>query len=667
MCGITGFFGEDDPRGAPERLCSMTRTLRHRGPDTGASWLEAEAGVGLGHRRLSILDLSPAGAQPMHSHDERYVLSINGEIYNYPTLRTFVEQRRGGVAWRGHSDTEVLLELIAEIGVAQTLTRLDGMFAMAVYDRQDRRLTLARDPFGEKPLYYGRCGQVLLFGSELRPLLAYPGFAPPIDLGALADFFKYSYIPCPASIYEGVAKLPPAQYLEVTRQDIVAGRWPEPQAYWSPGEAALRSLEHPFAGSQAEALEQVRAVLLDSTARRMMSDVPLGSLLSGGIDSSIVTALMQASAPRPVRTFSIGMAVADFDEAAHARAVSRHLGTDHSELMLTPQEIQAAIPGMPAIYDEPFADSSQVPTYLVSRMAREEVTVALSGDGGDELFGGYNRYFYAARLNRWLGRIPGPARTTVSALLQALPMGAVRRAVALAGPLAPRELAAGRAPEKLQKLARILAADETSFHDRLLETTGHVEGVLAFDARPSILAARLERMADGLGALSWAERAMLLDVTNYLPDDLLAKVDRASMAVSLEVRTPFLNRALFELAWSLPWSMKVGPREGKRILRELLTTYVPRELVERPKSGFAMPIGRWLGSDLRDWAEASLSRTRLQAEGIFDVPEVRRRWAEHLAGRRDHDTFLWSVLMYQGWRESTAEKPEPTDSDEATS
>ncbi len=493
MCGITGFFGENDPRGGQERLRSMTDRLRHRGPDAGATWIDETVGVGLGHRRLSILDLSPAGAQPMHSHDGRYALTTNGEIYNYQELRALVEKRRGSIAWRGHSDTEVLLELISEIGVAEALGKLDGMFALAVYDRQDRRLTLARDAFGEKPLYYGRCCQVLLFGSELKPLLAYPGFSPTIDPQALADFFKYSYIPCPASIYKGVAKLPPAHCLHLTCRDLVSGRWPQPEAYWEPATAALRARQNPFAGSEAEALERLRTVLLDSTARRMMSDVPLGALLSGGIDSSIVTALMQASAPRPVRTFSIGMAVADFDEAAHARAVSDHLGTDHTELIVTPQEIQTAIPGIPAIYDEPFSDSSQVPTYLVSRMARRNVTVALTGDGGDELFGGYNRYFHAARLWPWLSRIPAPARTAISAILKAVPMTAVRHAVALAGSLAPRELAAGRAPEKLQKLAGLLSApDKAIFHDRLLETGGNAEAALSLDVQASVVASRQE-------------------------------------------------------------------------------------------------------------------------------------------------------------------------------
>ncbi|GLK69715.1 asparagine synthase (glutamine-hydrolyzing) [Hansschlegelia plantiphila] len=652
MCGLAGCLGWIDGLGLSSRdmLGDMCAAIRHRGPDADGVWLDEASGIALGHLRLSILDLSAAGAQPMVSHGGRYVLAFNGEIYNYQELRADLVRRRGAIDWRGHSDTEVLLELIAAEGVERALRRLDGMFAIALWDRETRTLTLARDAFGEKPLYYGLYRGAVLFASELKALRAVPGFQPDIDPDALADYFKYSYVPGPATIHRGVFKLQPGHMLTLGPERSHLAQLPDPVVWWSPDEAAMRARREGFEGDMAAAVAALRAALSTSVRRRLASDVPLGSLLSGGVDSSVVTALMQQAVDRPVKTFSIGMAETGYDEAAHARAVAARLGTEHQELILSPREVQDVAPQVADIYDEPFSDASQIPTFLLSRMARAHVTVALSGDGGDEILGGYNRYFHGADLWARASRLPTEARRLAGAALGAIPPGVVDRAAAMAGRLAPRELSSGRAGEKIQKLARVLsAADRQAYHDRLLATADDVAIALDLPGRAQTLAARSPR-----GDLTFVEQAMLTDTANYMPDDVLVKVDRASMAVGLEVRTPFLSREVFDLAWRLPMAFRAHQGVGKRVLRELLYTLAPRDLVDRPKAGFAVPVGRWLRTDLRDWAEAGLSEAALQDAGVFRVPEVRRRWREHLTGRRDHETFLWSVLMYQGWRRSVA-------------
>ncbi|GAA4642124.1 asparagine synthase (glutamine-hydrolyzing) [Pontixanthobacter gangjinensis] len=632
----------------------MAGAITHRGPDAEGLWIDDEAQIGLGHRRLSILDLSPAGAQPMHSQDGRFVIAYNGEIYNFPALRQQLERRHGAIAWRGHSDTEVLVECFARDGIQATLDQVDGMFAMAVFDRQSRELSLIRDAFGEKPLYYGLWQGCLLFGSELRSFEAIPGFAPKMNLDALGDFFKYSYIPGAASIWQGIVKLPPAHRLVLTQNDITAGSLPEPVAWWDMTGDALAARGAAFEGSLSSAVDHADILMRAGTARRMVSDVPLGAFLSGGIDSSLTVAMMQASASNPVRTFSIGMAEDGFDESPAAAAVAKHLGTNHTELVLTPAQVQDAVPQISAVHDEPFADSSQVPTFLVAQMARRDVTVALSGDGGDEIFGGYNRYFQGPRVWRQASRLPGPVRKIAGAGLSALPASVIEALIKIAGPLSPKELAAGRASEKLQKLARVMAMpDESAFHDRLLATSDNPLAILSVDARLSALPHRLDPRA---AALPFADRAMLIDTANYMPDDVLVKVDRAAMAVSLETRTPFLDRDLFRFAWSLPAGMRAGSGEGKTILRELLYRYVPRDLVDRPKAGFAIPVGRWLRTGLRDWAESELSEDALDQSGLLDTATIRRHWSEHLSGKRDHETMLWNVLMFQGWYRRQTER-----------
>ncbi|APE27888.1 asparagine synthase (glutamine-hydrolyzing) [Aurantiacibacter gangjinensis] len=644
MCGIAGFFGFGAPGDPRVALAAMTAAIVHRGPDADGHWIEAGSQIAFGHRRLSIIDLSPAGAQPMHSHDGRMTMAFNGEIYNFPDLRSQLEARHGAIAWRGHSDSEVLLECFARDGIADTLDRVDGMFAIALFDHAQRELTLIRDAFGEKPLYYGLHKGSLLFASELKAIAALPGFDAAMDLDALGDFFKYSYVPGPQSIWQGISKLQPAHRLTVSLDNVQAGALPQPERWWDHVGDALAARQEMFAGSLDEARKRGDALLQAATARRMVSDVPLGAFLSGGIDSSMVVAQMQRAASAPVRTFSIGMAEDGYDESPAAKAVATHLGTDHTELVLSPAEVQDVIPEVGAIHDEPFADSSQVPTFLVSRMARQHVTVALSGDGGDEIFGGYNRYFTGPKVWNRMARLPAPARRMLGAALRAVPAATYR----IAGPILPGELASGRAQEKVRKLARVIGvADEAAFHDRLLATSDDPASLLAVDARMSRLPARQDARA---AALDFAHRAMLVDTANYMPDDVLVKVDRAAMAVSLETRTPYLERDLYRFAWSLPADMRAGAGIGKRLLREMLYTHVPRALVDRPKAGFAIPVGRWLRTGLRDWAESELSRDALAKSGLLDVDTIRRRWEEHLSGRQDHEALLWNVLMFQAWR-----------------
>tara|TARA_R110002072_G_scaffold301085_1_gene479883 strand:- start:2852 stop:4819 length:1968 start_codon:yes stop_codon:yes gene_type:complete len=652
MCGFSGFLDPRNTLSATEarvRLTAMNDTIRYRGPDAEGIAIEECAGgaiwAGLGHRRLSIIDLSAAGAQPMESRCGRYIIAYNGEIYNYRELRAELETR-GVDGWRGHSDTEVLLEGIARDGVAATLSRIDGMFALALLDRQTRSVTLARDAFGEKPLAYCLWGGVLLFGSELRSMRAWPGFAPKESAEARAALMQYGYIPAPLTIHETVAKLPPAHLITITAGMVANRTLPEPEVWWDMAGAAIKAQQDPFEGSMVDAVDAVEASFARSVERRMVSDVPLGSLLSGGIDSTLTTALMQRCSDAPVRTFTIGMGEEGYDEAPYAEAVARHLGTTHETLMLGPDQILSELPRIAARYDEPFSDSSQMPTYLVSRMARESVTVALSGDGGDELFAGYNRHFYGPRLWSRMQQLPNWLRVTAGRTLGSIPPDVLTGMVRAAGPLAPRELAAGRAGEKLHKLAHLMGArNRDAYHEALLGKAG----ATAVLKDHSGIATLVSKADPRLAGFDFATAAMLFDTANYLHDDVLTKVDRASMAVSLETRTPYLNRELFELAWRLPQAYKANAVTGKLVLRELLYRHVPREIVDRPKAGFAMPIGRWLRGPLVDWAESHLSADALQRTDVFDVRAVRTVWDAHRTGRRDNETLLWSILMYQSW------------------
>lgn len=648
MCGIVGFLGAVQANlGESENLLqAILQPLAHRGPDDEGLWLDREGGVALGHRRLSIIDLSPAGAQPMHSHDRRFVMVFNGEIYNYRGLCNELEAAGVG-GWRGHSDTEVLLEAVAHWGLSAALNRFDGMFAFALWDRRERVLHLARDRFGEKPLYYGWVNEALLFASELKALRTYPGFNSEINRLALTEFLRYGYVSSPLSIYQGIHKLPAGHFLSYPLP-VTPGSALAPVPYWSAVDAALAARRAPFDGNFTEAVAALETLLGDAVALRMEADVPLGALLSGGIDSSTVVALMQSRRSDRVRTFSIGSREPGYDEAGHARLIAQHLGTEHTELYVEAEDALAVISRLPTLYDEPFADSSQIPTFLVSQLARRHVTVALSGDAGDELFGGYNRYFHGPALWHRLRWVPQPVRAGLAKLATQWSPAAMDRGIAALGRLAPAELAGGRAGDKLHKLAGLLSArTEREFHQILLSYWNDPGGLV-----------RSTEVVDDLDPLwifpdlPFAERAMLHDTLHYLPDDILTKVDRASMAVSLEARVPLLDVRVFEFAWRLPMTMKVQGGQGKRILRELLYRHVPAALVERPKQGFAVPIGRWLRHELRDWAEALLAPARLEHEGFLHPEPIQQCWREHLSGQRNWDTRLWGVLMFQAWLEA---------------
>lgn len=642
MCGLTGFLHPAgfDPPAANALATAMAERIAHRGPDDAGVWSDAEAGYAVAHRRLSIVDLSPAGHQPMHSASGRWVLAYNGEVYNHLALRQQLQGEGAAPAWRGHSDTETLLACIEAWGIEPTLKRSVGMFAIALWDRSQRVLTLARDRIGEKPLYYGWQSSTFLFGSELKALRAHPAFNATVDRGALALLLRHNYIPAPYSIYQGIHKLPPGTWLQLVpgQRDVA------PVAYWSLAEVAERGMAHPFQGSEADALNALEQHLGNAVRGQMMADVPLGALLSGGIDSTVITALMQASSRQPVRTFTIGFDEKQYDEATHARAVAAHLGTAHTELRLSGVDALALVPQLPAMYDEPFADSSQLPTHLVMKLARQHVTVALSGDAGDELFGGYNRYFLGPKAWQRIRWMPPALRRAVGAGLTAVPANTVNF---LLGPLARRAGVAlpGDKAHKLGARLRHVRDQDDLYVSLVSEWPGPAGMVLGGFMQPNLLddRTRWPHLADPVA------RMMALDGLTYLPDDILVKVDRASMAVSLETRAPFLDREVIEFAWSLPMSMKLRDGKGKWLLRRLVDRDVPSALMDRPKMGFGIPLDQWLRGPLRDWAEALLDADRLQREGYLDPQPIRAAWLKHQRGEASYGYRLWSVLMFQAW------------------
>lgn len=651
MCGIAGILSASRIEARDVRR--LTDPIAHRGPDDQGVWLDAEAGIGLGHRRLAILDLSPAGHQPMASADGRFVITYNAEIYNHADLRQELEA--AGAAppggWRGHSDTETLLECLSAWGLAATLPKIVGMFAFALWDRRERTLSLVRDRFGEKPLYYGWAGPDFVFASELKAIRAHPRFVGEIDRRALRLFAARTYIPAPFSIYKRLFKLEPGCVLTVTPEAAKTPLDAPPEVdgraggfqigrYWSYRDVIRKGLEQPI-GDEREALDQLEQVLARAIQDQSVADVPVGAFLSGGIDSSTIVALYQKYSSQPVRTFTIGFKEAGFNEAEDAKAVAARLGTVHSERYVTVKEARDVIPLLASMYDEPFADSSQIPTYLVSRFAREQVTVALTGDGGDELFAGYNRHFAAPQLWQQLRRLPQPLRSAIGSPLSRLPSQFWTSVASLLP--GRRQPHLGR---KIQKGLRVAGSvrnfdelyasflDEWSFEDSPVRG-GDVEG-------PTWDMDCADQAPDTL-------RMMYCDAVSYLPDDILCKVDRASMAVSLETRVPYLDHRVAELAARIPLHMKVRGGTGKQILRKLLYREVPRELFERPKAGFAIPVGEWIKGGLRPWAEDLLDPGRMGGEGWFDAAIVQRRWQDHLNGRRDSTPALWAVLMFQAW------------------
>lgn len=635
MCGVTGFLRPDGlSTTAREELERMVQHLVHRGPDGAGTWIDPEAGIALGHRRLSILDLSEAGSQPMVSHSGRYVLVTNGEIYNHLDLRAELNGSGHEIAWRGHSDTETMVAAFDRWGVEGTLVRLVGMFAFALWDRQERVLTLARDRMGEKPLYYGWQQGTLLFGSELKSLRVHSAFRADIDRNSISIFAARGYIPAPRSIYRGILKLVPGACMQFTSR-IATPHMPEPRTYWSLQGVVERGLCQSFEGSDEDAICQLEAGLKRAVSMQCIADVPLGAFLSGGIDSSTIVALMQAQASRPVKTFTIGFKEAGYQEAGHAKAVAHHLGTDHTELYVTPREAMEVIPGLPAMYDEPFGDSSAIPTYLVSKLARRQVIVSLSGDGGDELFGGYSRYRRSDKIWRAMRPVPRGARNAVSRVLRAFSQRGPDSRLGWKAYRLSSYLSARTFDECYQ--VQVVQAREADF---VVGNVGapHHAGV-ALENAPLI-----RRSYD---------RMMYTDAKTYLPDSILVKVDRASMAASLESRVPMLDHRVVEFAWHLPFRMKVRDRQSKWVLRQVLKRYVPTVLTDRQKMGFRMPVGVWLRGPLREWAESLLSENRLKQEGFLNVEAVRRQWFRHLARRSFEGDAVWQVLMFQAWLAST--------------
>lgn len=651
MCGIAGLFrtGGGDADALGGIAGRMAETLLHRGPDAQGVWVDDRAGIAFGHRRLAILDLTEAGAQPMRSSCGRLTVTFNGEIYNHLEIRRELETENGAQGWVGHSDTETLLRAVQVWGIEKALKRFNGMFAFAVWDARDQSLTLCRDRFGEKPLFYGWIGSDFVFASELKALASHPRWNASIDRRAVTAFMRYSYVPAPWTIWDGTRKLEPGSFLTI-RPDVNPGSFPDPEQYWSMRDCVragqLQRLNDPVA-----ATDELERLLSAAIKRQSLSDVPLGAFLSGGIDSSTVVSLMQKQSAQPVKTFSIGFSEAEFNEAAHAREIAQHLATDHTELIVAPGDARNVIPKLAGMYDEPFADSSQIPTHLVAALARRSVTVSLSGDGGDELFGGYNRHVWGARLHERFGSLSAPLRSILASLLLLVspePMNTIGR---VAGRVLPPRYRILRAGDQVAKIARIVNSKTFDEMYRKLSS---------IDDDPALA------VIDGSEAPSWFSRQMsmvdwpiepldrmtLSDALSYMSDDILQKIDRAAMSVSLETRVPFLDRDVAEFSCRVPAEMKVRDGQGKWLVRQVLDRHVPRKLIERPKTGFGIPLDDWLRGPLKPWASDLLSPARLSRQGLFDVSRVSRIWNEHLSRSRNHGSWLWNVLMAQAWTDA---------------
>lgn len=639
MCGIAGFFvpgGLD--RSASPILERMGRAIGYRGPDGRGLWTDGAAGIALVHNRLAIIDLTASGAQPMHSANGRWVMAFNGEIYNFERIRATLDAEPQPPVWHGHSDTEVLLEAIARWGIRRALEATIGMFAILLWDRHERQLTLARDRAGEKPLYFGWCGQTLLFGSELKALREHPGFDARIDPAAMAAYMRFGYVPGPLSIYRGIGKLPQGTFATFAADK----RTPATVSYWTPPQMR----PDPDLNDDERAANELEALLSDAVRLQMRADVPMGAFLSGGIDSSAIVALMQQQTSRPVKTFSIGFEDAQYDEAKHAAAVAHHLGTAHHELYVTPQDALDVVPLLPAMYDEPFADSSQIPTHLLAKLTREHVTVSLSGDAGDELFGGYTRYFQSGQFDRLLATTPAWARTGIASVMRAVPP-ATWDVVARH---APGRLAGSLTRGRVPKIAAALECpDIYAVYRRLVSQWKDPQEIIPDICEP---AGWMDDSALRTASPDVASWMMSVDFRTYLPDDILVKVDRASMAVSLESRVPMLDWRVVEFAARLPLAQKISGGVGKHVLRRVLYRHVPRLLLERPKQGFGVPIGAWLRGPLREWAEDLLQPTELADGGLLDPMPIRAAWARHLSGAEDLQYPLWVVLIFQSWRRS---------------
>ena len=643
MCGIVGFFSADGCN-HQNIVVDMMDAIKHRGPDDKGFWHNSESNVYLGHRRLSVVDLSSLGHQPMTSCSDRYVIVFNGEIYNHLLLRKSLKKSGVNITWRGHSDTETLLACIDTWGLKKTIKKCSGMFAIALFDKKHNSIYLVRDRMGEKPLYYGIQNGVFLFGSELKALKKHPEFQGEIDRNSLALQLKYNYIPTPYSIYKGIKKLTPGTILKVS----VNGKYANieaiesPMAFWSLKEVAINAQLNTYTGSAIEAVNDLDELLSQSVKGQMEADVSLGAFLSGGIDSSLIVSLMQSQSSSPVKTFSIGFEQESYNEAVYAKQIAQHLGTKHTELYVSAQDAMNTIPKLSNLYDEPFSDSSQIPTYLVSAMTKESVTVSLSGDAGDELFGGYNRYLWTRKIWNKVKYMPYSVRKFIAWGMTSVSPVVWNKIL--------RQIVSMPLPgDKIHKLANILpakSAEDFYFH---LVSHWHDIDTIVIGAKDPV--APVERSSLGLNLGSIEQNMMYLDSISYLPDDILTKVDRAAMGVSLETRIPFLDHHVVEFAYKLPLSMKIRNGEGKWILKKVLDRYIPRELMERPKMGFGVPIDLWLRGPLRDWAESLLDESRLKKEGFFHAESIRKKWNEHLSGSLNWQYHLWDVLMFQAWLE----------------
>lgn len=647
MCGIVGFLhisGSSLSNADYEVLQHCRDTLWHRGPDDQGIWLDAEVGIGLGHRRLAILDLSIEGHQPMWSPNKRYRIVYNGEIYNFKKLRN--ELVETGYQFCGNSDTEVILAAIQEWGLVRSLKRFIGMFAFALWDQKLQKLHLARDRVGIKPLYYGRIRNTLFFASELKAFRTYPGFDNRISQEALHIYARYNYIPAPFTIYEGVNKLKPGCYITFGKELDNSASTPNP--YWDIEGVVRAGAPGALHVAAEEAIPALDKLIEDAVQLRMVADVPIGAFLSGGVDSSCVVAFMQKLSTRPVKTFSIGFRAGAYDEASEARAVAQHFGTDHTELYVEPQDALNVIPFLPTLYDEPFADSSQIPTYLVSKLAREEVTVSLSGDGGDELFGGYNRHIWGQDIWNRVSWMPPSMRSGLGKSLSFLSIEAWDAMFKRINSFLPQRLRHRHPGDKVHKVARaLLASDAQAFYQELVSHWRSPRELLQADH----FAINLQHGKDKLDFLDLGQLMMYFDTVSYLPDDILVKVDRASMGVSLEARVPLLDHRIVEFAWTIPQSLKIRHGQGKWLLRQVLYQYIPSSLIERPKTGFRLPIRKWLQGPLREWAEELLDEQKILEQGLFKPRAIGEKWREHIEGTHNWETQLWNILMFQAWHE----------------
>lgn len=650
MCGIAGIF---DTRGSLDTVTlqgavrKMTTAIIHRGPDDGDVWVEANTGIALGHRRLSIVDLSQEGHQPMISACERYVIAFNGEIYNHNDIRNDLEKLSVAPAWRGHSDTEIMLAAISHWGLNVALQHFVGMFAFSLWDRKERLLYLVRDRLGEKPLYYGWVENKFVFASEIKAIRVCHGWKNNIDRDALALLLRHNYIPAPHSIYKNIKKVLPGTIATISTDSVVNGQI-NIREYWSFNKIAELGNATPYKGRDIDAIEHLHKLLLDSVKNQMAADVPLGAFLSGGIDSSAIVALMQAQSTRPIKTFTIGFSEKNYDEAAYAQKIARHLGTEHTELYITPQDALNVIPSIPRIFDEPFSDSSQVPTYLVAKLARQHVTVSLSGDGGDELFAGYTRYDWGNNIWHKIGWMPKQFRRSIATGLETIPPSMWGKLFTKLDAVVPAKLKQYNIGDKLHKVTEVMRfANSQELYRNLVSHWCNPTSVVISSTEPETCLSN----SHGIRFNNYTDLMTYLDTISYLPDDILVKLDRTSMAVSLESRIPLLDHRIVEFARQLPLSMKVRNGQGKWILRQVLYKYVPKNLIERPKRGFGVPIEHWLRDQLRDWGESLLNEKRIREDGFFNSEQIQSKWQEHVSGKRNWHYLLWDILMFQAWHD----------------